>query len=57
MTRDRAHLELACCHSTLESNQAVIRRERGRAERAVARAQRAWRVATDDSARAWVQTG
>jgi hypothetical protein len=27
MTRDRGRLELACCHCTLESNQAVIRRD------------------------------
>jgi hypothetical protein len=52
---DRARLELVCCHGTLTAIVAVMRRERGRAERAVnithrayagsrpARRQRAWR--------------
>ena len=55
MTRDRGRLELACCHGTLASNQAAIRRERGRAERAVNRAHRAWRDAKDASMIAWVR--
>jgi hypothetical protein len=55
MTRDRARLELACCHGALAANQAVIRRERGRAERAIHRAHRAWRDAKDASMSAWVQ--
>jgi hypothetical protein len=54
MTTDRARLELACCHGALASNQAIIRRERGRAERAVNRAHRAWREAKDALMRAWV---
>lgn len=57
MTTDRARLELACCHGALATNQAVIRRERGRAERAVARAHRAWREAKTASMIAWVRTG
>lgn len=54
MTTDRARLEVACCHGALASNQSLIRRERGRAERAVNRAHRAWRDAKDASMVAWV---
>ena len=43
MMRDRGRLELACCHVTLAKDQAVFKRDRGRAERAVARGRRAWR--------------
>ncbi len=46
-TKDRDRLEVACCHGTLAANQAIIRRERGRAERVVNRAHRAWRGAKD----------
>lgn len=45
LTGDRDRLEVACCHGALAANQAIIRRERGRAERAVSRAHRAWRDA------------
>lgn len=55
MTTDRAKLELACCHGALAANQAVIRRERGRAKRAVNRAHRAWQAAKDASMIAWVR--
>jgi hypothetical protein len=55
MTTDKARLELACCHGTLAANQTIIRRERGRAERAVSRAHRAWREAKDASMIAWVR--
>lgn len=53
LTKDKARLELACCHGTLAVNQAVIRRERGRAERAVNRAHRAWRDAKTASMLRW----
>jgi hypothetical protein len=53
MTTDKARLELACCHGTLAANQAIIRRERGRAERAVSRAHRAWRDAKTASMLEW----
>jgi hypothetical protein len=56
MTTDRARLELACCHGALASNQSLIRRERGRAERAVSRAHRAWKDAKDASMSAWVRS-
>jgi hypothetical protein len=55
LTRDRARLEVACCHGTLGANQAVIRRERGRAERLVKAAHRAWRDAKNASMLAWVR--
>jgi hypothetical protein len=53
MTKDKARLELACCHGTLAANQAIIRRERCRAERVVSRAHRAWRDAKDASMIRW----
>lgn len=53
MTKDQDRLELACCHGALAANQAIIRRERGRAERAVSRAHRAWRDAKDASMIRW----
>jgi len=53
MTKDRDRLEVACCHGALAANQAVIRRERGRAERAVNRAHRAWRDAKTASMLRW----
>lgn len=57
LTTDQARLELACCHGTLAAHQALIRRERGRAERAVSRAHRAWRDAKDESMLRWVHGG
>jgi hypothetical protein len=57
LTANRAKLELACCHGSLVGNQIRIRREMGRAERAVATAHRAWRSAKTESMIRWVREG
>lgn len=54
LTEDRPRLELACCHGSLAANRALIRRERDRAERTLARAHRAWRDARDAELTGWV---